>query len=259
MPGLAGRTVLVTRTPEAAEPLIRLLQAEGAKTLLLPTIEIADPDSWEACDRAIVNLRLYDGIFFTSKNAVHKFLRRIEAINPSAFEVLKRRPVYAVGEKTEEALETAGVSVAATPDVASAEDLAGLFTRGGGAGRRFLFPKSEIARDILPNALRSLDAVVDEIVVYRTLPPRQMELDRIRTALADHSIDVATFYSPSAVRNFVQMMGSKCLDSITIAVIGPATESAARSLGLNVAIVSEHTTSESLLAAIKAYFAGERR
>jgi uroporphyrinogen III methyltransferase/synthase len=259
MADLAGRTVLITRTPDAAEPLVRLLQAEGAKTLLLPAIEITDPVSWEACDRAIVNLRMYDGIFFTSKNGVERFLRRIEAINPSAFEVLKRRPIYAVGEKTEEALETAGVSVTATPDVASAEDLAELFLREEVAGRRFLFPKSEIARDVLPNALRSMDAVVDEIVVYRTLPPRQLELDRIRIALAEQSIDVVTFYSPSAVRNFVQMMGSKCLDTTTIAVIGPATQSTARSLGLNVRIISKHATSESLVAAIKEYFVSERR
>lgn len=252
---LQNKIVLLTRASEANAGLATLFEQFGARTVSLPMIEIADPDSWNACDEAIINLRQFNGILFTSKNAVEKFLSRINTINPDAKTILANRLIYAIGEKTETALEEAGIPVTMTPEVYSAEDLAKQFRPKEVAGKQFLFPKSNIAREILPNALRAMDAVVDEVVVYKTISPNQNDLDGIRNAIAGGGIDVVTFFSPSSVRNFVQIMGKKCAENTLIAVIGQTTAGAARDLGMPVHLVAKQSTEESLVETIAEYFA----
>ncbi|MEX0602289.1 MAG: uroporphyrinogen-III synthase [Bacteroidota bacterium] len=258
MPDLDGKTVLVTRPEHSADAVSELLKSHGARVLRLPTVEIADPESWVECDRAIINLKQYDGVVFTSRNAVDRLLNRIDAVNASARSLLLRRPLYAIGEKTQEALEGAGFTVAMTPEIASADGFAASFGNHDVAGKRFLFPKSDIARDILPNALRTLDAVVDEVVVYRTVPPRPADLEPIRSAFLDGAIDVVTFFSPSSVRNFLQMMGRQAMDRSPVAVIGPTTGDAVRQLGCRVDIVAPEATAESLVRAIVDFFCRQR-
>ncbi len=254
MAGLKDKRVLITRPREDSAELAALFEERGAIPMLLPAIVITDPDSWEECDHAIINLKQYHGMLFTSRNAVERFLRRVDAINVDARRVLAQRRVYAVGEKTEAALEEEEIPVAGTPEVYSAEALADSFEGEDLLGTYFLFPRSSIGSNILPDFLRELGAVVDEVVVYKNVPPRQLELDAIRHALLNGEIDVATFFSPSAVRNFHQMMGTKALERTLVAVIGNSTASAAASLGMQVDIIARHATAESLVETIDDYF-----
>ncbi|MGH2568833.1 MAG: uroporphyrinogen-III synthase, partial [Bacteroidota bacterium] len=90
--------------------------------------------------------------------------------------------------------------------------------------------------------------------VYNTVSPRQQDLDIVRNALLNRQIDVVTFFSPSAVRNFLQIMGTKSLEQTLIAVIGPSTASAAESLGIPVDIVAKQATAESLVETIAEQF-----
>lgn len=254
MGGLAGKSVLVTRAADASEEMIALLEARGARAVSLPTISIIDPDSWDDADRAISRLDEYDGIFFTSKNAVERFLRRVRAIYGDNQSRLRQLEIYAVGEKTEEALEQAGLQATHTPEVFSAEALAESMADREVAGKRFLFPRSNIGKDVIPASLREMGAEVDEVIVYKNVPPQQQDLESVRNALLHGEIDVVTFFSPSAVRNFIQMMGSKSLEKTRIAVIGPSTQSAAESLGLSVDMIAKHATAESLVETIAEYF-----
>ncbi len=246
--------MLLTRSAESNASMVKLLESYGARAVVLPSIEITDPDSWDEVDRAIVNIRQYDGVFFTSKNAVERFLERIDTIDRDAKVVLLSRAIYAVGEKTEEALEAASVPVAGTPDVYSAEALAESFDGHDLTGKYFLFPRSNIGKDIIPTYLREMNAEVDEVTVYKNVSPQQQDLDAVRTALLNQEIDVVTFFSPSAARNFIQMMGKKCLEQTRVAVIGPSTATAAESLGLSVDIIAQQATAESLVETISEYF-----
>ncbi|MGB2869992.1 MAG: uroporphyrinogen-III synthase [Bacteroidota bacterium] len=253
---LSGITVLLTRDAESNASVAALFEQRGARTLSLPTVELQDPDSWDECDRAIRSIYQYDGVFFTSKNAVERFLRRAKAIDDNSLAVLKKRSLYAVGEKTESALEEAGLPVTMTPDVNTAENLTQSLKPEEVSGKRFLFPKSAIARDILPNALRSLNAIVDEVVVYKNVPPSQKNLEGIRDALLHGEVDVVTFFSPSSVRTFHQMMGTKSLEHSTVAVIGPTTAAAATGLGISVNLIPPKATAEALVEMIENYHEG---
>jgi uroporphyrinogen III methyltransferase/synthase len=251
---LSGKTILITRSKNASVEIQGMLESRGASVICLPTIEIVDPDSWDECDATIWKLAEYDSLCFTSKNTVEKFVQRIRLIRPQALNTLATRNLYAVGEKTKSILETNGFSVQPIPQKHSAENLAHSFYGQSISGRHFLFPKSNIACDVLPKELRSLGAIVDEIVTYKTVIPETENLEQIRTFLIDGKIDIITFFSPSSVRNFVEMLGVEILQHVLVAVIGPTTSESAKEAGLEVNVVAKQQTAESLVQGIVEHY-----
>jgi uroporphyrinogen III methyltransferase/synthase len=251
---LSGKTVLITRSKIASSEIQGMLESRGASVICLPTIEIVDPDSWDECDATIWKLAEYDSVCFTSKNTVEKFVQRVRLIRPQALNTLATRNLYAVGEKTKSILEANGFSVQPIPQKYSAENLAHSFYGQSISGRHFLFPKSNIACNILPNELRSLGAIVDEIVTYKTVIPEIENLEQIHTFLTDGKIDIITFFSPSSVRNFVEMLGVEILQRVSVAVIGPTTLESAKEAGLEVHVVAKQQTAESLVQGIVEYY-----
>jgi uroporphyrinogen-III synthase len=231
-----------------------MLESRGASIICLPTIEIVDPDSWDECDAKIWMLAEYDSVCFTSKNSVEKFVKRIRLLRPQALNTLAARNLYAVGEKTKSTLEANGFSVQPIPQRHSAENLAQSFYGQNISGRHFLFPKSDIAGDVVSKELRSLGALVDEIITYKTVIPETGNLELVRTFLTNGKIDITTFFSPSSVRNFVEMIGIDTLRRVLIAVIGTTTAEAVNEVGLEVNIVAKQQTAESLIQGIVEHF-----
>jgi uroporphyrinogen-III synthase len=253
---LSGKTILLTRSKNSSSEIQRMLESKGASVLCFPVIEIADPDSWDDCDSTIWKLAEYDSVCFTSKNAVEKFIQRIRLIRPQALNTLGTRNLYAVGEKTKSILESNGFSVQPIPPKYSAENLAHSFYGQNISGKHFLFPKSNIASDVLPKELRSLGALVDEIVTYKTVIPAAENLEHIRAFLMDGRIEIITFFSPSSVRNFVELIGVEILQHIFIASIGPTTAEAVKEAGLEAKIIAKQQTAESLVQGIIEHFNG---
>jgi uroporphyrinogen III methyltransferase / synthase len=251
---LSGKTILVTRSKEASTEFCALLISRGAETICLPTIEITDPDSWQPCDDAIWKLAEFDSVCFTSKNAVEKIVQRIRLLRPQALNTLATRNIYAVGEKTKSALEAAGFEVQPIPSSHSAEELAQSFYGQDIAEKHFLFPKSNIARDILPKELRSLGAVVEEIEAYKTIVPESGNLEHIRSLLNNGTIKVVTFFSPSSVRNFLEMIGCEALQQVLVAAIGPTTAEAVKEAGLIASIIPDRPTSDAMVESLEQYF-----
>lgn len=252
MTGLAGKTILLTRTQESNESDAELVRRFGATPVSFPAIRLTEPASWETCDAAILRLRSYDAVVFTSANAVQAFLARIGVVSPDALQVLVHRRLYAIGGKTAAALSGNGMTVTLALEAGTATELAEAI--GAVEGQSILFPKSEIARDVLPSVLRNRNAAVDEIVVYRTVPPRPADLEAVRTSLHNGAIDAVLFFSPSAVRNAIQMLGKTAMEKAVAAMIGPTTAEAAREVGLRADVVASQPTAEALLDSLATYF-----
>ena len=251
---LEGKVLLLTRTPDQSRPLVELLEDQGAYPLILPMIAIVEPDSWIECDRAILRIGSYYGVVFTSANAVEHFLDRIQKIRPQARAALAARKIYAVGDRTRTVLRKARLPVTLVPEKQTSDGLVAALEGTDVSGKRFLLPRSNIAKEIVPNALHSKGAIVDEVVVYRTEPTQPGNLDVVRQALVNQEIDVVTFFSPSSVQNFVQMVGNECAENTLVAAIGPTTTKAARDCGLPVQITARRSTAESLVDSIADYF-----
>src|SRR5690606_2245283 len=123
---------------------------------------------------------------------------------------------------------------------------------------RVLLPRSDIGREVIAEELRAAGALVTDVVAYRTvLDERQRDGDPdIYGMLLEGRIDVVTFTSASAVRNFARIYGTDAavdlLQRTTVATIGPVTAEAARQLGITVTVQPASYTIPGLVDAIAA-------
>ena len=252
------RTVLITRPREQSEELRRELEACGFQVLFFPTIQIAPPVSWEACDRALDRPpAYYDSVIFASVNGVKGFVQRLRerGIDPSRFSLSH---IYAVGSKTAEELQRAGLSVGFVPEQFNADALARYLTTLEIQGKRFLLPRGNLGRDELPRALGDAGAEVEAVEVYQTIAPDMAGAESLLQRIFQGEIDVLAFASPSAVKNFAGIVPGRRLAELsahtTIAAIGPSTLGMIRTLGGTGGLVASISTARGLAEAIKQHF-----
>ena len=105
---LFGKRILVTRARHQANGLNRLLMEYGAVPVEMPVIEISPPPNGEELDQAILNLKSYHWVIFTSVNAVEVFSRRLHALNLDS-RWLSGIRIGAIGPATARALEERGL------------------------------------------------------------------------------------------------------------------------------------------------------
>jgi len=260
-PPLAGRTVVVTRAASQAEPLVAALKNFGATVISCPTIDIAEPESYERLDEAIDHLYGYDWLIFTSANGVEYFLRRLN-VRGVGIEELDDLKVCAIGETTADKLRDAHVHVDLIPAHAKAEGVfAALSEFAGGRerlqGLNILIPRAATGRDYLPKSLEEAGARVDVVTAYRTVVPEHLERGRL-SAMLTGSADCIAFMSSSSVKNLGLLfdthdLGEK-LSGLTVACIGDVTAATAVEYGLRVDIQPEETTAGSLANAVAKYY-----
>jgi uroporphyrinogen III methyltransferase/synthase len=258
---LAGRTVVVTRAASQASEFVTELETYGAKVIVCPTIEIAEPESYERLDEAIDHLYGYDWLIFTSANAIDFFLRRLQArgVNTDQLDEIK---VCAIGHASAGKLRDAHVHVDVVPAQAKAEGVfAALSEYAGGAeqlrGLNILLPRAAVARDYLPKALEEAGARVDVVTAYRTVVPENLDRGLLSAMLAG-SADCIAFTSSSQVRNLALLFDthdlSKILAGVAIACIGDVTTDTAREYGLKTSIQAAQSTVKDLAKAIADYY-----
>ncbi len=249
---LAGRTVVVTRAREQAALFSTLLREEGARVIEAPTITLAPPASWAACDRAARRLRDYDFVIFTSVNGVERFFDRLRTRHVDLRQ-LGDSEIIAIGPATAAAIEERGLQIEAMPNEFRAEGIVARLGRRALGGARVLIPRAAMARDLLPRALRTAGARVDVVPVYRTRATRS-GVPHLIEALRQGAVDLLTFTSSSTVTHFFGKFRSpadrRLLRAVPAAVIGPITAAAARRHGLRIKIMPRDSTIPALAAAI---------
>ena len=258
---LFGRRIVVTRPREQAGDMVDLLEALGADAIEAPLIRILPLDDFTPLDEACSRISAFDWIVFTSANAVDQFMRRLQAGSGDVRE-LKGVRVFAVGPASAAEVARHGIKVDLTPSEHRAEGLIqALRSTGNLVGKRILWPRADLAREVLAEELRKSGADVTEVPAYRTElaeATREGEPDIYRMLL-DRRIDVVTFTSPSAVRSFVQVFGAEpaadLLRTTAVASIGPVTAEAAERLGIHTSIIPARFTVPALVDAIVEHFA----
>ncbi len=251
---LAGKTILITRAAAQVGKIIHLIEQQSGIPIIFPTIEIVQPDSWEMVDKAIDGLYMYDGMVFTSTNGVEFFFQRLIEKN-IFFSDLKKKMIFVVGNKTKQTVESYGLSVTTIPEKFTAQELANKLQQEDLNGKYFLFPRGNLAKDVLPATLKLVGAAIDEIIIYQTKQPKPENINVVRKLITNSKIDVVIFTSPSTVKNFFNIIPKNVFSSeIKIAVIGPTTAKAIEELGLDIDIQPEQSTIEALVEAIVKYF-----
>jgi len=261
---LFGKRVLVTRPREQAAELCDALATLGAEAIEASMIRISPPEDPAPLRDAVSRAADFDWIVFTSGNAVQMFMETLLAGDQDV-RALKGPKLCTVGTSTAEKLTTFGIKVDVVPSEFRGEALVqALAAHGSLEGARVLFPRGDIAREVVGEELRRAGAEVTEVIAYRTLiddAQREGEPD-IYGMLLDRKIDVVTFTSGSAVRNFAKVYGEEqaadLLRNTEVAVIGPVTAQAAQQLGIRVSIQPGTYSIPALVDAIAGHFSATK-
>ena len=256
---LFGRRILITRARSQASQLSRDLRDRGAEVRELPTIEIAALQDGSGLEQAFAQLDSFAWIVFTSTNAVEIFFSRLAERGLDS-RSLAGLQVAALGPETAGSLQRRGIRADLVPERFTSEAVLEAFAarQPDYRGRRFLFPGSQIARDLLPEGLEKLGAEVVRVTTYHNRVPRYTaeQLDELFTPLPD----LVAFTSSSTVAHLAELLRACGRDTLLRglrgACIGPVTAATAREHGIPVLVESGRHTIAGLVQAIEDHFGG---
>lgn len=248
---LKGLRILVTRSVDQEERFCDMIRERGGTPVSFPTVRLVLPRDPAPLDDAIDRLAAFDWLLLTSANAARFFLARAAARG------VERMPgslrIASVGPGTEREVRERGVPVHLVASKHTAEGLVESLEAEGIGGKRFLFPRAESGREVLPEEIARRGGTVETVTAYRNeAPPRD---ERMAAAILAEPPDVCTFASPSAFRNFLLLLGEEAAASVLsrsrIAVIGEVTAAAVADRKFRVDILPERYTLAGMLDAIE--------
>lgn len=201
---------------KAPEPL--LLQQGSQHVPFIHVVPITDPEESTQIQRLCRAHLTYTHLLFTSKTAVHFFLKQFSSL-PSQLPQL-----YSVGKATTHLLQTLGFPVAYTSHEETAEGVVALLQETMPDFAHLFWPHSEQARPVMSHYLATAPFRSTTCVLYRTLPLRPDPLPDLTAC------DGVVFTSPSTVHSFFACYG-QVPKHLTCFAIGPITAAALHDYG----------------------------
>jgi uroporphyrinogen III methyltransferase/synthase len=249
---LFGKRIVVTRTRKQAGALSSRLRELGADVMEIPTIRIEPPADKVAMAQGVRDAHGYDWLVFTSPNGVDAFFEAFYKVYRDAREIGGVR-IAAIGPATAAKVRDYRLSVDLQPEEFVAEAVVKAFQKEGSIEHlRIMLARAQEARDVLPEALTKLGAIVDVVAVYRTVP----ETEDCSGAIArfrEEGADMITFTSSSTAENFMALKLPLPL-ALKTASIGPITSATMRGLGLSVGVEAARYDIPGLVEAILAHY-----
>lgn len=251
---MEGKTVLVTRPAHQSQRLCELIEAEGGRAVLLPAIEILDPQDINAARELLDRLDEFDIAIFISANAVSKTMGMLSPCHDWP----PHLKVAAVGARTAEELERRGRPVDIRPHQQfNSEALLALNMMRDVTSKRIVIFRGEGGRELLGDTLRERGAQVEYAEVYRRGKPAGDF-----SSVMDAGIDAIVVTSNESLRNLWEMAGEtgrEWLLYIPLVVISQRTADLANELGFVCPpLIASEASDAGLVAAIKDWCTTER-
>jgi uroporphyrinogen-III synthase len=249
---LTGCRILVGRARHQASALSTDLRKFGAHVIEIPFIEIRKPRSFGRLDAALNDIFAYDWLILTSVNGVEAMWNRMDKLGITN-RSLRHLQIAAIGPATKKAIEKRGLKVNIVPKEYVAESVVRSL-RQEVFGARVLLVRAKIARDLIPQELRTAGAHVDVVEAYETIIPESSRA-RLRSLIKDRKRrpHIITFTSSSTVRNLVALLGKKPnLEGIKLASIGPVTSATLHEVGFYADIEAAEYTIPGMVRSIVA-------
>jgi uroporphyrinogen-III synthase len=259
---LTGWRILITRASGQAYGLSEPLRQRGAEVIEIPTIEITSTGSYAALDHALIKIDHYDTLILTSVNGVEVLFDRYNRLGLPIVD-MQHLLVVAIGPATARAIQSEGLGVSIVPEKYVAESVVEALRGKLLKNSRVLLVRAKVARDVLPDELRKMGAMVDVIEAYETkIPQGSREKLQDLFANSSHRPHMVTFTSSSTATNFLALLGPdqrELLQEVKLASIGPVTSATLRQAGLEPALEAREYTMDGLVAAISEFVAGNGR
>ena len=211
-----------------------LLEAAAAKGFLIDCLSFIDtePIQNEELEQKIKDVAAQQAtVVFTSMNAVEAVHRYVG-----------QKPywrIYAIGNTTKQLAEQHLSPVLGTAD--NAAQLADVIINNKETEVTFFC--GDIRRDELPEKLKAAGILLDEVMVYRTIP-----LQHTLTK----QYDGVLFYSPSAVHSFFE--ANSLQSEVVLFAIGQTTAAALNTYTTNRIYVADSPSKEGLVEDMMEYF-----
>ena len=276
---LAGKRIVLTRARPQINQSLDHLRLYGAIPIAIPTIEISDPPDSRIIEKTFPEKVVtggtgepiesthfqYEWIIFTSANGVSSFMRYvadwIRNNNLESLEIEKAQTLLfanvkfaSIGSATALVMTEYGLhcQVSATDFVS--EGLLEKFQvikpdSSHEFKGRVLLPRAAKARNILPDTLRKMGWVVDDVPVYQTTMPKVEHGSRDLLSTADAIV----FTSSSTVKNFFQMFGKEHLPEVVVS-IGPITTQTILENGLTPTIEASPSSVTGIVSGLLDYY-----
>lgn len=242
MTPLAGRRIVLTRTPEDAAAWAGPLTAVGAFVTNLPCIRTETVDDTGTRDALEVALATADWLILTSRRGVDA----LTALLP-ALQLQPRTRIAVVGAATAATAEAALGRVDHVGTGGTARALGSELVERGlcAPGQRIVAALAVNAGSVLEDTLEAAGVNCTRVDVYRTIPHPPVACRRPMAAL---EADGIVFSSPSTVEGFVNQVDVS--GGCTAFSIGPSTSAALRRAGIGVAGEAASPDIEALIAII---------
>jgi len=249
---LSGKRVVVTRTRKQAGALSSKLRQLGADVIEIPTIRIEPPKDEREFAELVAYAHSYDWIVFTSPNGVDAFFDRFFKLYDDAREIGGAR-IAAIGPATAAKVREYHLHVDLQPEEYVAEAVVAAFQKDSSVENlKILLARAEEARDVLPNELTKLGAIVDIGIAYRTVPEKE-DVSGGQARFREEGADLITFTSSSTAEHFMALK-LPLPHGVKTASIGPITSKTMRELGLPVDIEATQHDIPGLVDAIARFY-----
>jgi uroporphyrinogen III methyltransferase/synthase len=219
----------------------------GARVLVQPAIEVADPHDWQPVDLAMERLDEFNWVVFSSANGVRFFLQRLLDAGKDLRRLGQTR-LAAIGPGTAEALTRYYLHADLQPREFRAEALADELAAAA-PHARFLLVRASRGREVLAERLTAAGATVHQVVSYSSADVRHADVDNCRL-LADGHVDWVTVTSSAIARSLAAMFGDN-LHRTCLASISPVTSATLRELGYEPATEASVYTMPGVVQAIR--------
>ena len=276
---LTGKKIVLTRARHQINQSSDQLRLYGAIPIAIPTIEISDPPDSSIIEKIFAEKVVsagtgelieathlqYEWIIFTSANGVSSFMRYvadwIRNNNLESLEIEKAQTLLfanvkfaSIGSATALAMTEYGLhcQVSATDFVSEGllEKFQVIKTDSSQEFKgRILLPRAAKARNILPDTLRKMGWVVDDVPVYQTIMPKVESGSRDLLSTADAIV----FTSSSTVTHFFQMFGKEHLPEVVVS-IGPITTQTILENGLTPSIEASPSSVKGIVSGLLDYY-----
>ena len=223
------------------------IESLGFKVELVPVI-VFNFINRESIAESLSRPEKFSGIIFTSKRSVEAVQL---AMGPNFATNWRDKPVYVVGSGTGRAvLSMLGLTNIRGEEAGQAESLAELIVKENATEGGYLFPKGNLARDVLPSILHSYGIETEDIVAYQTeaSPDLTTLLSSINTP------EYVVIFSPSGAAAglpVLKKLHGDAISQIKLVAIGQTTKAEIINQGFQVSSVLMKPNPESLVAIMR--------
>ncbi|XP_041368902.1 uroporphyrinogen-III synthase-like [Gigantopelta aegis] len=229
MPNIKSKFVMLFKAPKETEEdnFVVHLKNAGYNALSIPVLafKFVNTEKLASC---LQELDSYSAVIFTSPRTVQAAVLAAEHIQSSESGPLGLDKIkcYVVGKSTGAAAKKAGFKPEGE-GAGNASELADIIIAGSNSEgtKPFLYPCSNLRRDIITEKLKGKDFTLNEVTVYETCPNESLETV-VKSAVSSEGLpEFAVFFSPSGVLNTEHIVaeGILPLQKIKVVALGPTT------------------------------------